>query len=53
MTTMISHGNDWTVLFTRPVACVVTLLSVAALVFPLVRQWRESRRAAARREGAA
>ena len=53
MTTMISYGNDWTVLFTRPVACVVTLLSIAALVFPLVRQWRESRRAALRREGAA
>ena len=53
MTTMISHGNDWTVLFTRPVACVVTLLSIAALVFPLVRQSRESRRAAAHREGAA
>lgn len=44
MTTMISYGNDWTVLFTRPVACVVTLLSIAALVFPLVRQWREARK---------
>lgn len=53
MTTMISHGNDWTVLFTRPVACVVMLLGIGALVFPLARQWRESRRAAARREGAA
>ena len=38
MTTMISFGNDWTVFFTRPVAGSVMVLSIVALLVPLVRQ---------------
>jgi putative tricarboxylic transport membrane protein len=40
MTTMISHDNDWTVLFTRPVAGVVMVLSMVALAYPALRRWR-------------
>jgi len=44
MTTMISFDNDWTVFFTRPVAGTVMLLSLAALLLPVVRQLRHKRR---------
>ncbi|MCC6212591.1 MAG: tripartite tricarboxylate transporter permease [Burkholderiales bacterium] len=40
MTTMISHDNDWTVLFTRPVAGVVMVLSIIAFAYPVLRRWR-------------
>jgi len=40
MTTMISHDNDWTVLFTRPVAGVVMALAIVALAYPALRRWR-------------
>jgi putative tricarboxylic transport membrane protein len=40
LTTMIGVQNDWTVFFTRPVSLALILLSVAAVAFPLYRQWR-------------
>jgi putative tricarboxylic transport membrane protein len=46
MTTMISFDNDWTVFFTRPVAGVVMVLSVAALAYPAIRGLRERRKIA-------
>jgi putative tricarboxylic transport membrane protein len=47
LTTMISHANDWTVFFTRPVAGAVMGLSFVALAVPLVRHLRARRRIAA------
>jgi putative tricarboxylic transport membrane protein len=47
MTTMISFDNDWTVFFTRPVAGTVMLLSLAALLLPVVRRLRHKRKMAA------
>jgi putative tricarboxylic transport membrane protein len=43
LTSMISAQNDWTVFFTRPVSLVLIGLSVATVVFPLYRGWREPR----------
>ena len=43
LTSMISAQNDWTVFFTRPVSLVLIALSVATVVFPLYRGWREPR----------
>ena len=43
LTSMISAQNDWTVFFTRPVSLVLIVLSVATVVFPLYRGWREPR----------
>jgi len=48
ITSMISYANDWTVFCTRPVAGSVMALSLAALVFPLLRHLRARRRIAAR-----
>jgi putative tricarboxylic transport membrane protein len=40
MTTMISHHNDWTVLFTRPVSGAIMALTALALLVPVVsRVW--------------
>ena len=50
MTTMLSFGNDWTVLFSRPVSGIVMLLAVVALVYPMWRHWRQQH-AAARQPG--
>lgn len=47
MTTMISYDNDWTVLFTRPVAGVVMTLTIVALVLPVLRQVWHGRRISA------
>lgn len=41
LTSMISAENDWTVFFTRPVSLALVVLSVATVVFPLYREWRE------------
>ena len=43
LTSMISAENDWTVFFTRPVSLALIVLSVATVVFPLYRGWRERR----------
>jgi putative tricarboxylic transport membrane protein len=37
MTTMISYGNDWTVLFTRPVSGVIMTVAILTLLYPIVR----------------
>jgi putative tricarboxylic transport membrane protein len=47
MTTMISFDNDWTVFFTRPVAGIVMVLSLAALGYPALRHLRAQRKIAA------
>ncbi|HYC36116.1 MAG TPA: tripartite tricarboxylate transporter permease [Usitatibacter sp.] len=44
MTTMVSYNNDWTVFFTRPVSGVILALSIAGLLWPVIRAMRESRR---------
>ena len=47
MTTLISYQNDWTVFFKRPVSGVILVLSIIALVFPLIRtMWGRRGRAA-------
>jgi putative tricarboxylic transport membrane protein len=33
---MISHGNDWTVFFTRPISAPLMILSAAVLLLPLI-----------------
>jgi putative tricarboxylic transport membrane protein len=38
VTMMVSENNNWTVLFTRPISATVMVLSIVALVYPLVRQ---------------
>jgi putative tricarboxylic transport membrane protein len=38
LTSMVSHGNDLTVFFTRPVSASVLLLSAALVVWPLVKR---------------
>lgn len=47
MTTMVSHNNDWTVLFTRPISGSVLALAAIGLVYPalrgLLRRLREPR----------
>jgi putative tricarboxylic transport membrane protein len=40
MTSMISYGNDWTVFFTRPISGVVMACTIAALAYPIVRDFR-------------
>jgi putative tricarboxylic transport membrane protein len=40
MTTMIAHDNNWTVLFTRPVAAVVMMLVALALLGPIIQAAR-------------
>jgi putative tricarboxylic transport membrane protein len=44
MTSMISYGNDWTVFFTRPISGVVMACTIAALAYPIVRDFRKRRR---------
>jgi putative tricarboxylic transport membrane protein len=41
LTSMISAQNDWTVFFTRPVSLALIVLSLATVLFPLYRLWRE------------
>jgi len=45
LTSMVSHGNDVTVFFTRPVSAAVLLTSAGLLVWPALR-WRFGRRRA-------
>jgi putative tricarboxylic transport membrane protein len=35
MTSMISHNNDWTVFFTRPVSGAVMVVAILTLVYPV------------------
>ncbi len=46
MTTMISYGNDWTVLFTRPISGPIMVVAIITLLYPLLRRARERARAA-------
>lgn len=41
MTTMISFENDWTVLFTRPVASAIMAVAIITLIYPLFRHLRQ------------
>src|SRR5262245_31406891 len=43
LTSMISHGNDWTVFLTRPISAVVLLASAALAAWPLVEAARGRR----------
>jgi len=42
MTSMIAYKNDWAIFFTRPISGVVMVMTLIALGFPLVRQFREA-----------
>jgi putative tricarboxylic transport membrane protein len=44
MNAMISHGNDWTVFFTRPISGAVMVLTLLTLALPLIAMLRERRR---------
>lgn len=49
MTTMVSFDNDWTIFFRRPVSCVVLLLAIAGLLWPVARAaWTHFRKEAPR-----
>lgn len=41
MTTMISFENNWTVLFTRPVAGAIMCVAIITLLYPLFRRLRQ------------
>jgi putative tricarboxylic transport membrane protein len=45
VTTMISFSNDWTVLFTRPVAGTIMAASILALAYPVFRHFNQRRKA--------
>src|SRR5690606_20950827 len=46
MTTMVSFDNDWTVFFTRPISGGILALSVAGLLWPVLRAaWSRFRKA--------
>jgi len=47
MTTMISFDNDWTVFLTRPISGTIMVLSLATLLYPLLRHLRRRTRLAA------
>lgn len=44
MNAMISHGNDWTVFFTRPISGSIMLLTALTLALPVAAAIRERRR---------
>jgi putative tricarboxylic transport membrane protein len=46
LTSMVSHGNDWTVFLTRPISAVVLLASAGIAAWPLVQAARARRKAA-------
>ena len=46
MQTMISHDNDWTAFFNGPIRGTFMLLSIIALLFPLIRTALRGRRTA-------
>ena len=43
LTSMVSHGNDLSVFFARPVSAALIGTSVALLLWPLVRRWLGTR----------
>jgi putative tricarboxylic transport membrane protein len=43
LTSMVSHGNDWTVFLTRPVSAVILLASAGLVGWPLVKAARARR----------
>jgi putative tricarboxylic transport membrane protein len=43
MTTMISFQNDWTIFFRRPISGVIMVLTVIALVLPMMRKFQQIR----------
>jgi putative tricarboxylic transport membrane protein len=43
MTTMISFQNDWTIFFLRPISGIIMVLAIAALLLPLMRNFRKVR----------
>jgi putative tricarboxylic transport membrane protein len=44
MTTMISYGNDWTVLFTRPISGPIMTLALLTLLYPIFRRMHQETR---------
>jgi putative tricarboxylic transport membrane protein len=46
LNTMISHGNDWTIFFTRPISAGLMALTAMILLFPLLGTLRYRPRAA-------
>ena len=44
MTTMISYKGDWTVFFARPIGGTVMVISIIALLYPLIRHIQQLRR---------
>jgi putative tricarboxylic transport membrane protein len=47
MNAMISHNNDWTIFFKRPISGTIMVFTIGMLLLPFVQQWRERKRAAA------
>lgn len=45
MTTMISHSNDWTVLFTRPISGTILAIAILTLIYPVFQHVLAARRA--------
>src|SRR5512140_1058724 len=43
MTSMISYQNDWTIFFTRPISGFVMVFVAIALLYPLLRHYRQHR----------
>lgn len=43
MTTMISFQNDWTIFFCRPISGIIMVLTIIALVLPLMKKYRDIR----------
>jgi putative tricarboxylic transport membrane protein len=46
LTSMVSHGNDWTIFLTRPVSAVALALAAGIVAWPLAGGARARRRAA-------
>jgi TctA family transporter len=46
MQTMISHDNDWTAFFNGPIRGTFMLLSLVALLFPVIKKNLGRRRSA-------
>ncbi len=45
--------GDWTVFFTRPICCVLLIISIVAFLFPIVKYIINQRKAKAAESGAA
>ena len=46
LTSMVSHGNDLSVFFTRPVSAAVIVSSIALLLWPAAKGWLQRRETA-------